>query len=490
MRLTLSKVPWKNSVLVAISILLLQKSTDAISASISSQRDNSGNIIFMADNPDNFPYWAQINLNQYYGYQLSTKPHFAFPVPAGADRLEVMRLIKIKKNAAGVSWQSRIFPGKDPSKTKHDDSHLYRFPFAHGEKYKVGQGYFGGRTHKAPNAYALDFNMPVGTQIHSARDGIVTDIKYDSSVGGPHQRYSRHSNYIIIMHSDATFANYAHLKKNGVMVRKGERVKAGQMIGLSGNTGYSSGPHLHFDVFKYDNQGRSRNLPVRFYDHQLKPLTEVTEGYYYYAVDSAGPAFDIELGRQLKSVNIAPEYGLPQSGKISVNSDRIDDTILLFVENGTPSEHSMKIALQLNNLQSDQGRLIDINVPPLTRQAITVLQPINPKRQARFSYEILKGKADLDSRTPELARSEREIIRTDDLKVIKKQTKNGLTLFARNGYTETRLVNIRISVLGGNRTEPVNLSARVPALSEIFLYNIENFSDSQNMRISYVYEWN
>ena len=62
-------------------------------------------------------------------------------------------------------------------------------------------------------------------------------------------------NEIEIKHSDGTYAAYSHLKYKGTFVKKGEKVKKGQLIGLSGNTGWSSKPHLDFCVFKKNIKG-------------------------------------------------------------------------------------------------------------------------------------------------------------------------------------------------------------------------------------------
>ena len=68
----------------------------------------------------------------------------------------------------------------------------------------------------------------------------------------------------MIRHSDNTIGRYYHLIKDGVRVVPGQKVKVGDFIGLSGNTGYSDGPHLHFDVFYAIDAYRRQTVPIVF----------------------------------------------------------------------------------------------------------------------------------------------------------------------------------------------------------------------------------
>ena len=77
-----------------------------------------------------------------------------------------------------------------------------------------------------------------------------------------------------------SIGNYAHLRARGVRVAPGQRVAAGETIGLSGNTGFSSGPHLHFSVFKTRNGKERESLPIRFGIEQGRVATLV-EGRSY-----------------------------------------------------------------------------------------------------------------------------------------------------------------------------------------------------------------
>lgn len=121
-------------------------------------------------------------------------------------------------------------------------------PFPLGEAFSISQGFGGERTHTSPDStYAVDIVMPVGTPILAARDGTVMDVEEDFNRGGTDRdKFVDKANHVRILHEDGTMALYAHLDLASVSVRPGARVRAGQTIARSGNTGFSSGPHLHF----------------------------------------------------------------------------------------------------------------------------------------------------------------------------------------------------------------------------------------------------
>src|SRR5690606_27082696 len=96
---------------------------------------------------------------------------------------------------------------------------------------------------------ALDFKMPVGTEISAIRDGIVVEIIQSNKRNCSTEDCKKFNNYILIYHSDGTFAQYMHIKQNGSKVKIGDKIEQGQVIGYSGNVGWSTGPHLHLVVF-------------------------------------------------------------------------------------------------------------------------------------------------------------------------------------------------------------------------------------------------
>jgi murein DD-endopeptidase MepM/ murein hydrolase activator NlpD len=132
--------------------------------------------------------------------------------------------------------------------TQYDDEYLYALPFARGESYQLTQGFNGRHTHKDQSAYALDFKMDEGTRIHAMREGVVVALEEKQTEHGYSPAFAEKSNHIIIQHDDGTMAMYGHLQPNGVKVRLGQKVYKHAFIGLSGNTGYTSGPHLHVHI--------------------------------------------------------------------------------------------------------------------------------------------------------------------------------------------------------------------------------------------------
>jgi murein DD-endopeptidase MepM/ murein hydrolase activator NlpD len=131
-------------------------------------------------------------------------------------------------------------------RVKTDNSYIYNLPFAKGSKFLLIQAYNSGMSHKSE--LSLDFKMKKGSKICAARDGVVEGMRKDSDVGGLKDEYLNEGNHVIIRHNDGSVAYYWHLQKNGVLVNVGDTVQKGQLIGYSGNTGYTAFPHLHFQV--------------------------------------------------------------------------------------------------------------------------------------------------------------------------------------------------------------------------------------------------
>lgn len=134
-----------------------------------------------------------------------------------------------------------------------DSSYVYSLPYEPGKTFRVIQGYFSRFSHR--ERAALDFNMKRGTKIMAARGGVVVRVKEDGDRGGLNKKYRQYGNNIVIQHEDGTRAGYWHLQKDGALVSVGDTVKQGQLIALSGKTGYAALPHLHFLVWKTNSMG-------------------------------------------------------------------------------------------------------------------------------------------------------------------------------------------------------------------------------------------
>jgi len=177
--------------------------------------------------------------------------------------------------APDVKFRYVWVPG-DPG-VSHDDEQLYRAPFAVAREYPISQAFPIGITHLTPNSYfAVDIAMPIGTDVYAARGGIVFEVASTNFRGGidPDEDMAS-ANVVRIMHDDGSHAVYAHLNWNSIRVRPGDRVARGQYIADSGNTGFSTGPHLHFAVLV--NRGmRLVSKPVMFEGPELTPVQPTT----------------------------------------------------------------------------------------------------------------------------------------------------------------------------------------------------------------------
>jgi hypothetical protein len=157
-------------------------------------------------------------------------------------------------------------------------------PFAAGDAQEIAQGFHGSLSHRDDAVYAVDFAAAVGTPIAAARSGTVQRVKEDSDSGCGEPSCASQGNYIWIDHGDGTKAKYIHLQLDGALVEVGDPVCAGEIIGLTGNTGFSTIPHLHFEV----DDAFGYSLPVRFFE-----LEDVSDGVPFPGLDLASENQDV-----------------------------------------------------------------------------------------------------------------------------------------------------------------------------------------------------
>jgi murein DD-endopeptidase MepM/ murein hydrolase activator NlpD len=177
---------------------------------------------------------------------------------------ELLQLGALDDYAAPYVSYRFIYLHGDPE-AEHNAGRPYRSPFAIANKFMVSQTFPIGITHNTPDSYyAVDIAMPIGTDIYAARGGTVVEVASTNYRAGPNpQEEGASANLVRILHDDGTFAVYAHLNWNTIRVMPGDVVKRGEYIADSGNTGFSTGPHLHFAVLR--NRGlRLESVPILF----------------------------------------------------------------------------------------------------------------------------------------------------------------------------------------------------------------------------------
>ncbi|MFZ7092507.1 M23 family metallopeptidase [Primorskyibacter sp. 2E233] len=190
------------------------------------------------------------------------------------------KLLKLQPRQNGRwSYDFRFDWSRGDITAPEGTSYKYRLPFKPGAQFQVTQSCNGQDSHKDAQRFAIDFKMPEGTPVHAARAGKVVSLKQTSDRGGPSEAYGEHANFIVIQHEDRTLGIYYHLRKNGVAVALGDRIDEGEMIGYSGNTGQSTGPHLHFAVTKATTGDHEKTLRFSF-ETSDGPVTCPRKGSY------------------------------------------------------------------------------------------------------------------------------------------------------------------------------------------------------------------
>ncbi len=182
----------------------------------------------------------------------------------------VFELLHIKRMDAQATWNFQFDSHWQfgDMHARHLDGIAYRLPFSRGLRFEVTQGYNGTFSHRGAGGFAVDFAMPEGTQVRAARKGWVIRTRNDVTTTvrsrPPGQNENVPANEVVILHEDGTIGWYMHFRPGGIEVPEGRFVREGDVIGMSGNTGLSNQPHLHFEVFKPVDGYVRQTIPVRF----------------------------------------------------------------------------------------------------------------------------------------------------------------------------------------------------------------------------------
>ncbi len=174
-----------------------------------------------------------------------------------------------KKEIDTEKLNGKVFFG-DLNRTINTTTPL-SLPFSYGKTYKVLQAYNGSFSHNSDySRYAIDFNLKINDTVCAADDGYVIGVIKDYTGGGKTKEWRDYANFITIYHPHSgIYTQYVHLAHQGSFVQVGDRVKRGDAIGLSGNTGMANGEHLHFNVL----------VPAPTGEGLISVKTEFIEGY-------------------------------------------------------------------------------------------------------------------------------------------------------------------------------------------------------------------
>ncbi|MDC0720974.1 peptidoglycan DD-metalloendopeptidase family protein [Nannocystis bainbridge] len=149
------------------------------------------------------------------------------------------------------------------------DENGFFLPLQCGTTTTVTQGNNGDFSHSGNSAYAFDFSLSTGTPLVAIAKGTVSKLFGDTKPGDPcynggGEECKSAANYVILQHEDGTGSVYAHL--SAVQVSVGQVVERGGVVGLTGSTGWSTGPHAHVARQEACDFGFCQSIPVSFED--------------------------------------------------------------------------------------------------------------------------------------------------------------------------------------------------------------------------------
>lgn len=260
---------------------------------------------------------------------------------------------------------------------------FYFLPFDCNHPRKCSQGNSGVYSHNGPGKYSIDFVVPKGTEVLACRSGLVVDVKSNSNRGGPDKSYADDANHIFIQHEDNTIGQYLHLQKNGAFVKEGQYVNSGDVIGLSGNTGWTTGPHLHFECCIFGNNV-IQSIPVKFYDGSVTGYVPKS-GRRYSVLGTCNP--------KIKTFN--------DNGIVFNIYEHSPNLVEIRIDNTTTKNYEITLNITGKNIKSTRSNTNHVYkelLPEKTERPIVTIERKNKDQDWSwdYTYKIKEFHADQD----------------------------------------------------------------------------------------------
>jgi murein DD-endopeptidase MepM/ murein hydrolase activator NlpD len=236
------------------------------------QRSTDEGVALVAQNTWFSPVQLAFRINAIENVATSTPRRGVEVLPARSERELIVVGKAVDQVTLRFDTEFEFLPG-EPG-IEHRPTQPYRLPYALGSTMRVSQTFPEKMTHTDPaSQHAVDFVMDVGTDVVAAREGVVIEVASDFFESGTNFAVdAARANVVRVLHDDGTMALYVHLNWNTIRVVPGQRVRRGEYLADSGNTGFSTGPHLHF-VVQRNSDGALVSVPLEFAGSGGGPVT-------------------------------------------------------------------------------------------------------------------------------------------------------------------------------------------------------------------------
>ena len=220
---------------------------------------NKDTLIIKLDNPLHCPLRVWFFSSD---EQLQEEFDKIIPITLNSNSDTIFSFANISHKVENIKFSSRL--GDISKKIENIKLDL---PFSKNRKYTIIQENNTNFTHNSDwSRFALDFDLKTNDTICSATDGFVVGVVDKYKYSGKGSEWKPYANYLTIYEpTSGIFTQYVHLIENGSLVKIGEKVKRGQKIALSGNTGQSTEEHLHFSaLIPVNNDDGLKSIPIEF----------------------------------------------------------------------------------------------------------------------------------------------------------------------------------------------------------------------------------